>query len=98
DSLTDILQDGQGFKNQYIRVDALKGNFRWFPETDQGYPTTFAERQSIIKEMILDAAKNPLIQEMFQPRTNQRLAAMHLAPSGFVIPGTDAEDKVKKDI
>lgn len=98
DTLRNVLQDGAGFKNEYIRVDALKGNFNWFPETDQGYPTTFAERQDIIKDMVMNAAKNPIIQEFLQPRTNQRLVAMHIAPSGFIIPGTAEEDKVKKDI
>jgi hypothetical protein len=98
DVLDVITGGGSGFKNQFVRVDALQGNFSAWPEPDQGYPTTFAERQDVIKEMILNAAKNPIIQEMLGPRVNQRLAAMHLLPSGFEIPGTFAEDKCKKDI
>lgn len=98
DVLDIITGGGSGFKNSFIRVDALQGNFSAWPEPDQGYPTTFAERQDVIKEMILNAAKNPLIQEMLGPRVNQRLAAMHLMPAGFEIPGTFAEDKVRKDI
>lgn len=98
EDINDVTDGDTGFKNQAIRVDKLRGEFSAYPDPDQGYPTTFAQKQEIIREMVINGAKNPIIQKFLEPLVNQKLVAMHIAPEGFLIPGEAARSKTMRDL
>src|SRR5262249_23061665 len=84
-------------KNDPIDVQNLKGEFDAYPDEEQGYPVSFEETREMLQQIVQAGAKNPLVQELFQPMSNRRYFAKYLAP-GLEIPGQDGRYKVLKDI
>lgn len=84
-------------KNDPIEVENLKGEFNAYPDEEQGYPISFEETREMLQQIIEASAKNPLVQELFQPMSNRRYFARFLAP-GLEIPDQVPRFKVLKDI
>jgi hypothetical protein len=99
EDLLDVIQsNSDAYKNQVIHIDDLQGEAHAYPEADQGFPESYAERRDRLEKMILEGVQNPIIMEMFEPMKNRREAMMHLAPPGMELPGQAQYDKVMSDI
>lgn len=99
DNLTDDLKQvvrerGSEFRNNYVRLQDIRGSVHAFPDTDQGFPITAAELRQRWMDLMDAAEKNPVTQAIFDEPSNQRQAATALGVPNMVIPGSAMESKV----
>jgi hypothetical protein len=87
-----------GYANETIYLDQLQGEIKAYPETDQGFPMTYGEMRDRIEKMLMEAADNPVIQRIFDPPTNQKLAMMYVGPPGMQLPDDAGRSKFKQVI
>jgi hypothetical protein len=93
-----VEDDGaeSGFANEIVHIDEVQGEVNAYPESDQGFPMTYAEMRDRMEKMLFQGAKNPLIQAMLDDPTNQKLMAMYVGPPGMVVPGDAERAKLKQ--
>src|SRR5947209_5747948 len=97
DDLVTVITDQSGqYRNQYVRLDELQGNVHAYPETDQGFPMTFAEIKAFWEKLIEFGAggKNPYVNAILDDPTNQEQIATWTGVPGLIVPGRDMRNKV----
>jgi hypothetical protein len=99
DNMTDdvkqvVRERGSEFRNNYVRLQDIRGSVHAFPDTDQGFPITAAELRQRWMDLMDAAEKNPVTQAIFDEPSNQRQAATALGVPNMVIPGSAMESKV----
>lgn len=101
DDLVTVITDQSGqYRNQYVRLDELQGNVHAYPETDQGFPMTFAEIKAFWEKLIEFGAggKNPYVNAILDDPTNQEQIATWTGVPGLVVPGRDMRNKVLRTL
>ncbi len=97
DDLVSVITDQSGqYRNQYVRLDEMQGNVHAYPETDQGFPMTFAEVKAFWERLIEFGAggKNPYVNALLDEPTNQEQIATWTGVPGLIVPGRDMRNKV----
>src|SRR5581483_425668 len=89
-----IKDDGTEFQNRAVDLDNMKGQIHAHPETDQGFPQTYAEIRDRIERFIEMAKDNLYIQAMLEVPTNQKIVALYTLPSNMVVPKDAKRKKV----
>jgi hypothetical protein len=93
DDIMDVVSMGdKDFRNRYVRLRDLGGEFHAYPETDPGIPATYQEIQDRLMQLFLNP-KNPWAAELLDLPINQKITAQYLGPPGMVIPGEAAREK-----
>lgn len=100
--ILDVVATGdQEFRNEYVRINDLSGEFHAYAETDQGFPQTYAEIQQRLQDLFTAAqgeAAQTLIMEIMEDPANQKTIANYLLPANIVLPGDDARIKYTRII
>jgi len=97
DDLVSVITDQSGqYRNQYVRLDEMEGDVHAYPETDQGFPMTFAEIKAFWEKLIEFGAggKNPYVNAILDDPANQEQIATWTGVPGLVVPGRDMRNKV----
>jgi hypothetical protein len=97
DDLISVMTDESGeYRNQYVRLSEMEGNVHAYPETDQGFPMTFAEVKAFWEKLIEFGAggRNPYVNAILDDPTNQEQIATWTGVPGLVVPGRDMRNKV----
>lgn len=89
-----IRDDGTEFQNRAVDLDNMRGQIHAHPETDQGFPQTYAEIRDRIERFIELAKDNLYIQAVLEVPTNQKIVAMYTLPANIVIPKDAKRSKV----
>jgi hypothetical protein len=84
-----------GFENEYILLSEMQGSFCAYPESDQGFPATYAEIRDRLMTLLQDAA-NPFVQEFLSDPDNMKVVARYVAPPGIKTPNEAARTKYKR--
>lgn len=96
DDILDVVAAGdQEYRNEYVRINDLSGEFHAYAETDQGFPQTYAEIQQRLTDMFTQA-QGPaaeILMEIMEEPVNQKMVANYLLPSNMVLPGE--ADRIK---
>lgn len=93
-----VVVDGDtdsGYKNEFILLTEVQGDFHAYPESDQGFPATYAEIRDRLME-ILEQAETPFVQAFLSEPDNLRLLATYILPPDTVIPGDAERARVKR--
>jgi hypothetical protein len=98
EDIMDVVSSGdKDFRNRYVRLRDLGGEFHAYPETDPGIPATYQEIQDRLMQLFLNP-KNPWAAELMDMPINQKITAQYLGPPGMVIPGEAAREKTLRTI
>jgi hypothetical protein len=68
-----------GFENEYVLLSEMQGSFEAYPESDQGFPSTYAEIRDRLMEM-MGEANNPFIDAFLSDPDNIKVLARYVAP------------------
>jgi hypothetical protein len=86
--------DGE-WKNEYILETDVQGDFEAYPESDQGFPASYAEMRDRLQQLLESMKLNPFAAEILQDPDNAAIVAKYLLPDGIRIPGAAGRSKVK---
>lgn len=89
DVVTDETED---FRNEYVHLDEIKGSVHAEPETDQGFPMTYAEVKDFFMNL-LSEANQQLVDWLIQEPKNIDTMLRYVGPPGLVAPGGAMRDK-----
>lgn len=76
-----------------IEAGALKGDILCYPEYDENFPETWAQREQRFMELVSSAATNPFAQQLLAQPANARVAKDAIRMSELEIPGADSVEK-----
>ena len=82
-----------GKESVVIETQDLKGNIHCFPETDENFPESPAQKQARIMLLITDAATNPQIAAILDDPNNLELVKNGSGLPELIIPQLVARDK-----
>lgn len=89
--------EDNGFENEYVMLSEMQGSFEAYPESDQGFPSTYAEIRDRLMQMMADV-NNPFVQAFMGDPDNIKVVARYLAPPDIKVPNDDARTKYKRII
>jgi len=100
DWISVVTDESKQYRNNYVRLDEMKGNVHAYPETDQGFPMTYAEVKAFWERLITANAqgKNPYINAIMDEPENQEEIATWTGTPGLVIPSRDMRNKILQQI
>jgi hypothetical protein len=100
DWISVVTDESKQYRNNYVRLDEMKGNVHAYPETDQGFPMTYAEIKAFWEKLIManESGKNPYINAIMDEPENQEEIATWTATPGMIVPGRDMRNKVLQQI
>lgn len=81
-----VTDENQGFRNEYVHLDEMKGSVRAVPEADQGFPMTYAEQKAWWEDVIQNG-NNQLVQWLMQEPKNIDTAVRFIGVPGLIAPG-----------
>lgn len=87
-----VTDESEEFRNEYVRLDEMKGSVRAIPETDQGFPMTYAEIKDFFMNL-LESGNEMLLDWLIQEPDNVDMMMRYVAPPGMVAPGSAMKDK-----
>lgn len=94
-----VVEGGnQTYRNEYIYLDQLKGEFHAHAESDAGIPATFAEIRDRLERMVEAAGTNQGIGELLDDPTNQKITMDYLGAPGMIQPKQALRDKILQRI
>ena len=76
----------------------LTGDFFTYPETDAGFPATYAEIQSRLMQLLAENQKMPIVAQMLADPQIQRVLAEYLLPPEIELPLDPQLEKIEKII
>ena len=87
---------GGGFRNTTIKLDDLKGKAVAYPETDEQYPTSPADKRDVTLGFLNNP--NPQLQSAVLDPDNFELVKGVLGPEGLSLPGEKQRKKQQREI
>jgi hypothetical protein len=84
-----IVEAGESegsWKTIHLLKAELGGDFFAYPETDEGFPATYAEIQTRLMALLAQNQKMPIVAQMLQDPKIQRVLAQYLLPPQIKIP------------
>ncbi len=86
-----ILGAGAAFESKWIRMADLKGNLFSYPETDEQYPTMWAQQRAVLLQLI--ANPDPQLQQILSHPDNLALIKRLIGLEEIVIPDEESRTK-----
>jgi len=93
-----IVEEGDmsgSFQTVRLLKAELQGDFFTYPETAEGFPSTFEQIQSRIMQLLTDQ-QNPYVQEVLSDPDNGAAVARYILPDEVTLPGDAQRAKIKK--
>ena len=87
-----VTDETQEFRNEYVHLDEIQGSVHAEPETDQGFPMTYAEIKDFFMNL-LGEANQQLVDWLIQEPKNIDIMLRYVGPPGLVAPGGAMRDK-----
>ena len=91
-----LLGAGAAFESKWIRLADLKGNLFSYPETDEQYPTLWAQQRAVMMQLL--ANPDPQIQAVLAHPENMALIKRLIGLEEFVIPDEESRTKQYREI
>lgn len=76
----------------------LSGDFFTYPESDAGFPATYAEIQARLMQLLAENQKMPIVAQMLSDPKIQRVMAQYLLPPEIKLPLDAQLSKIEKVI
>src|ERR1700683_3420003 len=91
-----LLGAGAAFESKWIRLADLKGNLFSYPETDEQYPTLWAQQRAVMLQLLSNP--DPQIQSVLAHPENMALIKRMIGLEEFVIPDEESRTKQYREI
>ncbi len=91
-----LLGAGAAFESKWIRLADLKGNLFSYPETDEQYPTLWAQQRAVLMQLM--GSPDPQIQAMLSNPENLALVKRLIGLEDLVIPDEESRTKQYREI
>ena len=91
-----LLGAGAAFESKWIRLADLKGNLFSYPETDEQYPTLWAQQRAVLLQLI--GNPDPQIQAVLGHPENMALVKRMIGLEELVIPDEESRTKQYREI
>jgi hypothetical protein len=91
-----LLGAGAAFESKWIRLADLKGNLFSYPETDEQYPTLWAQQRAVLLQLM--GSPDPQIQAMLSSPENLALVKRLIGLEELVIPNEESRTKQYREI
>lgn len=91
-----LLGAGAAFESKWIRLTDLKGNLFSYPETDEQYPTLWAQQRTVLMQLM--GSPDPQIQSMLASPENLALIKRLIGLDELVIPDEESRTKQYREI
>jgi hypothetical protein len=91
-----LLGAGAAFESKWIRLADLKGNLFSYPETDEQYPTLWAQQRAVLLQLI--ANPDPQIQSVLSHPENMALIKRMIGLEQLVVPDEESRTKQYREI
>jgi len=91
-----ILGAGAAFESKWIRMADLKGNLFSYPETDEQYPTMWAQQRAVLLQLISNP--DPQLQQILTHPENLALIKRLIGLEEIVIPDEESRTKQFREI
>jgi hypothetical protein len=91
-----LLGAGAAFESKWIRLADLKGNLFSYPETDEQYPTLWAQQRAVLLQLISNP--DPQIQAVLSHPENMALIKRMIGLEELVVPDEESRTKQYREI
>ncbi|MGH9730210.1 MAG: hypothetical protein ACRD4A_00815, partial [Candidatus Acidiferrales bacterium] len=91
-----LLGPGAAFESKWIRLVDLKGELFSYPETDEQYPTQWAEQRTVLMQLM--ANPDPRLQAVLGDSSNLGLLKRLIGLDELVIPDEESRTKQYREI
>jgi hypothetical protein len=91
-----LLGAGAAFESKWIRLADLKGSLFSYPETDEQYPTQWAQQRAVLLQLI--ANPDPQLQNILGSPENLGLIKRLIGLEELVIPDEESRTKQYREI
>ncbi len=91
-----LLGPGAAFESKWIRLADLKGNLFSYPETDEQFPTLWAQQRAVLLQLM--SSPDPQIQAMLSNPENLALMKRLVGLEELVIPDEESRTKQYREI
>ncbi len=91
-----LLGAGAAFESKWIRLADLKGNLFSYPETDEQFPTLWAQQRAVLMQLMSNP--DPQIQSVLAHPENMALIKRMIGLEEFVIPDEESRTKQYREI
>jgi hypothetical protein len=81
-----------------VAIDDLNGNVLCYPETDENFPESWADKSGKIMQIVEMAAQNPVVAQFLMLPDNLAMVKDALGLEDFVIPQADSQEKQLSEI
>ncbi len=96
-----IVEEGEqpgSWKTVRMLKAELDGDFFTYPESDEGFPATYAEIQARLMQLLAQNQKMPIVAQMLADPKIQRVMAQYLLPPEIKLPLDAQLSKIEKII
>lgn len=91
-----LLGAGAAFESKWIRLADLKGNLFSYPETDEQYPTLWAQQRAVLLQLM--SSPDPQIQALLSNPENLALVKRLIGLEELVVPDEESRTKQYREI
>ncbi|MGH9776565.1 MAG: hypothetical protein ACRD50_16660 [Candidatus Acidiferrales bacterium] len=91
-----LLGAGSAFESKWIRLADLKGNLFAYPETDEQFPTLWAQQRGVLMQLM--SSSDPQIQQVLAAPENLALLKRLIGLEDLVIPNEESRVKQAREI
>ena len=91
-----LLGAGSAFESKWIRLADLKGNLFSYPETEEQYPTLWAQQRAVLLQLM--TSTDAQVQAMLSNVENLALVKRLIGLEELVIPGEESRTKQYREI
>jgi hypothetical protein len=91
-----LLGAGSAFESKWIRLADLKGNLFSYPETDEQYPTLWAQQRAVLLQLM--SSPDAEIQAMLSHPENIALVKRLIGLEELIVPGEESRTKQYREI
>ncbi|HEV2223530.1 MAG TPA: hypothetical protein VGR84_11060 [Candidatus Acidoferrales bacterium] len=91
-----LLGPGAAFESKWIRLVDLKGELFSYPETDEQYPTQWADQRTVLMQLM--ANPDPRLQAVLGDPSNLGLLKRLIGLDDLVIPDEESRTKQYREI
>ncbi len=91
-----LLGAGAAFESKWIRLADLKGNLYSYPETDEQFPTLWAQQRGVLLQLM--NSPDPAIQQILNHPENLGLLKRLIGLEDIVIPDDESRTKQFREI
>jgi hypothetical protein len=85
-----------GYENEFILLTEMQGSFHAYPESDAGFPASYAEIRDRLMELLGNLKKNPFLMAFLDDPDNVQTIARYTLPPNIKVPGNDERTKIKR--